>query len=140
MLDPGKAASDELVVANDVVGLRGKHSLDVVLAIAHDETVSFSSLGRRGHLLDLQALQDGYGEELGGLVGIIEDHADKKVSERRREMREERTHSRAPRESAEAAAMIAVSFERFSAGSCVYSVDLMAWLSSCLGEDDGGGR
>jgi hypothetical protein len=27
----------------------------------------------------LEALQDGDGEELGGLVGIIEDHADKKL-------------------------------------------------------------
>lgn len=79
MLDPGKAASNELVVANDVVGLRGKHGLNVMLAIAHNEAVSFSSLGRRGHLLDLEALQDGYGEELGGLVGIIEDHAGKKL-------------------------------------------------------------
>jgi hypothetical protein len=79
LLDPGKAASDELVVANNVVGLCGKHGLNVMLAIAHNEAISFSSLGRRGHLLDLEALQDGYGEELGGLVGIIEDHADKKL-------------------------------------------------------------
>ena len=55
-------------------------------------------------------------------------------------MRGEKTHSRAPRESAEAAAMVAVSFYRFSAVDCVYLVGLMAWLSSCLGEDDESGR
>lgn len=61
---------------NDVVGLGGEHGLHIVLAIAHDEAVSVSSLSRWRHLLHLQALHHGHGEELGGLVGVIEDDAE----------------------------------------------------------------
>jgi hypothetical protein len=77
LLDSGDATSDQLIIVNDVVSLSSKHSLDVVLAIAHDKTESVSSLGRRGHLLDLKTLQDWYREELGGFIRIIEDHAGK---------------------------------------------------------------
>lgn len=45
LLDSCKAATNQLVIVNDVVGLGGKHSLNVVLAIAHDKSEAVSSLG-----------------------------------------------------------------------------------------------
>jgi hypothetical protein len=82
LLDSGDATSDQLIIVNDVVSLSSKHSLDVVLAIAHDQTESVPSLGRRGHLLDLETLQDWYREELGGFIRIIEDHVKGALRER----------------------------------------------------------
>lgn len=79
LLDSGSAAANQLVIVDNVVGLGGKHSLDVMLAIAHNKSITISSLGRRGHLLNLKTLQDRYGEELGGFLGVIEDHAEQKL-------------------------------------------------------------
>lgn len=87
---------------NVTVGLSSKHRLDVMSTIAHDEPVSVSSLGRRRHLLDLKALHDRHGEQLGGLVGIIEDHTGAGQSWGNEEAVEQ-TYSRAPCESADAA-------------------------------------
>jgi hypothetical protein len=75
LLDAREATSDELLIMNDVVCLRGEHGLYVVLTVAHDEAVSVSSLGRWRHLLYLQALHYRDGEELCSFVGIIEDGA-----------------------------------------------------------------
>lgn len=60
---------------HNVVGLRRQHGLDVVLTVAHYETISVATLGGRRHLLDLQALHRRDGELFGRLVGIIEDEA-----------------------------------------------------------------
>lgn len=53
LLDARQAASHELLIMNDVVGLGGKHALYVVLTVTHDKTVSVTCLGRRCHLLYL---------------------------------------------------------------------------------------
>jgi hypothetical protein len=79
LLDSGNAAANQLVVVDNVVGLGGKHSLDVMLAIAHNKSKTISSLGRWGHLLNLKTLQNRYGEELGGFLGVVEDHAEQKL-------------------------------------------------------------
>lgn len=113
LLDSGNATTNQLVIVNDMVGLGGKHSLDVVLTITHDKSESISSLGRRGHLLDLETLQDWYGEELAGFVGIVEDHAEQKLANHgRRWNKKMRTYSRAPCDSASAADIFAVVFLR----------------------------
>lgn len=44
LLHPDEAATGELAIVNGVVGLGGKHRLDVVLTITHNESVSISSL------------------------------------------------------------------------------------------------
>lgn len=56
-----------------MVRLGGEHGLDIMLAVTHDKSISVSSLGRRSHLLNLEALHDGDWEELGGLVGVSKD-------------------------------------------------------------------
>lgn len=72
-LDAHEAASHELPVVHDVVGLSGKHGLDVVLSIADNEAVPVTSLCRWGHLLYLEALKSRHREQLLGLVGVVED-------------------------------------------------------------------
>lgn len=79
LLDSGSATANQLVIVDNVIGLGGKHSLDVMLTIAHNKSITISSLRRRGHLLNLKTLQDRYGEELGGFLGVIEDHAEQKL-------------------------------------------------------------
>ena len=72
-MNTGNAASLELVVFHHAVRLGGKHCLNVVLTIAHDETIPISSLGSWGHRFDLKTLQNRDREQLGRLVGVVED-------------------------------------------------------------------
>ena len=80
LLDAAEAASHELVLVDDMVGLGSKHRLDVVVAVAHDQAIAVTALGRGRHLLDLQALHDGDWEHLLGLVGVVEDDTARELS------------------------------------------------------------
>ena len=127
MLDSGNATTDQLVIVNDMVGLSGKHGLHVMLSITHDKSKSVSSLCRGSHLFDLKTLQDGYGKELAGFVGIVEDHAEEKLVSKDRDDKESRTYSRAPCDSAEAADMIAVVYASFLRNCRCFGLKRRLW-------------
>ena len=71
-LEANNGASIKLTIVNNMICLRGKHALDVVLAITHHQPVSISTLRHRPHLLDLQTLQNRYGKSAVALIGLGE--------------------------------------------------------------------
>lgn len=84
-----------------MICLRRQHALNVVADVTEYYTVSFASrstiwLGRQR--LDLEALQDWYGESFASVVLVVEDGAGKfKVSnDVRVEWRRDYTYARAP--------------------------------------------
>lgn len=82
-MNAGNTASLELVVLDNAVRLGGKHRLNIVLTIAHDEAISIASLGSWGHRLDLKTLENRDREELGRLVGVVEDDAGNALADER---------------------------------------------------------
>lgn len=77
-LDAHNAALDKAAIVDDMVRLRGKHALDVVLDVAQDKTVAGAGTVASGRgwcrqRLDLETLKDGNRESGVCCVRVIED-------------------------------------------------------------------
>jgi hypothetical protein len=56
LLEADDASTDKLALVNDVVGLEGEHSLNVVSAITQDKTITLIARWVWRHLLELKTL------------------------------------------------------------------------------------
>ena len=68
-----------------MVCLSSKHRLDIMLAIAHDKSISIPALSGRCHLLNLKTLHNRNRKQLAGLFGVVEDHTENVNEKDRRE-------------------------------------------------------
>ncbi len=77
LLDSHDAVSNELAIMDDMVGLRGKHALNVIVHVAEDDAVSLglrsAALRLGGQRLDLEALEDGDGKLGLRRIRVVED-------------------------------------------------------------------
>lgn len=78
LLDARDAASYQFSIVHDMIRLQGKHSLDVVHSIAHDQTIPVLSVGRGGHLFELKTLHYRDGKEFGSFGLVIEYDPDER--------------------------------------------------------------